>query len=41
MEGFGKDNKKDLEDAIQKLTDASVKKVEEMAKTKTDEVMKL
>lgn len=41
VEGFSKDSKKDLEDAIQKLTDASVKKIDEMAKAKTDEVMKL
>lgn len=41
VDGFSKDSKKDLEDAIQKLTDASVKKVDEMAKAKSDEVMKL
>ncbi|KAG2489859.1 hypothetical protein HYH03_011661 [Edaphochlamys debaryana] len=36
-----KDDKKALEDDIQKLTDSYVKKVEDMAKAKTDEVMKL
>ncbi|GAX83290.1 hypothetical protein CEUSTIGMA_g10716.t1 [Chlamydomonas eustigma] len=38
---FSKDAKKNLEDAIQKLTDQYVKKVDEAAKVKTDEVMKL
>lgn len=36
-----KDDKKALEDDIQKLTDTYVKKVEDAAKAKTEEVMKL
>jgi ribosome recycling factor len=36
-----KDDKKGLEDDIQKLTDTYVKKLEDMAKAKTDEVMKV
>eukprot|EP00195_Chlamydomonas_chlamydogama_P008546 CAMPEP_0202889804 /NCGR_PEP_ID=MMETSP1392-20130828/367_1 /ASSEMBLY_ACC=CAM_ASM_000868 /TAXON_ID=225041 /ORGANISM="Chlamydomonas chlamydogama, Strain SAG 11-48b" /LENGTH=278 /DNA_ID=CAMNT_0049573215 /DNA_START=23 /DNA_END=859 /DNA_ORIENTATION=+ len=36
-----KDSKKDLEDALQKITDQYVKKIDEVVKTKTDEVMKL
>ncbi len=36
-----KDDKKALEDDIQKLTDLYVKKVEDSAKAKTEEVMKL
>lgn len=36
-----KDNKKNVEDGIQKLTDALIKKVEESLKAKSDELMKL
>lgn len=36
-----KDDKKALEDDIQKLTDLNIKKLDEMAKAKTDEVMKI
>jgi ribosome recycling factor len=38
---FPKDTKKDLEDGIQKLTDSFVKKLDEMAKAKSDDIMKV
>jgi ribosome recycling factor len=38
---FPKDTKKDLEDGIQKLTDGFVKKLDEMIKAKSDDIMKV
>lgn len=38
---FPKDTKKDLEDSIQKVTDAYVKKLDGMVKAKTDDIMKV
>jgi ribosome recycling factor len=38
---FPQDTKKDLEDGIQKLTDSFVKKLDEMAKAKSDDIMKV
>jgi ribosome recycling factor len=38
---FPKDTRKGLEDAIQKVTDGYVKKVDDLVKSKTDELMKV
>ena len=38
---FPKDTKKDLEDKVQKLTDGFVKRVDELAKAKADDIMKV
>jgi ribosome recycling factor len=38
---FPKDTKKDLEDSVQKTTDAFVKKLDDMVKAKTDDIMKV
>ncbi|KAJ9531861.1 hypothetical protein QJQ45_022028 [Haematococcus lacustris] len=40
-DAFSKDAKKTLEDGIQKSTDTYCKKIDEMVKTKSDELMKL
>lgn len=38
---FPKDTKKSLEDSVQKTTDGFVKKLDEMVKAKTDDIMKV
>ena len=38
---FPKDTKKDLEDRVQKLTDGYVKRADELAKSKADDIMKV
>ncbi len=38
---FPKDTKKALEDSIQKTTDTFVKKLDDMVKTKTEDIMKV
>lgn len=38
---FPKDTKKDLEDSVQKTTDSFVKKLDEMVKAKSDDIMKV
>jgi ribosome recycling factor len=39
--GIGEDGKKDLEGAIQKMTDSYVKDVDALVKGKTDELLKV
>jgi ribosome recycling factor len=38
---FPKDTKKTLEESVQKTTDGFVKKLDEMVKAKTDDIMKV
>jgi len=38
---FPKDTKKNLEDSVQKTTDGFVKKVDDMVKAKTEDIMKV
>jgi ribosome recycling factor len=38
---FPKDQKRDLEQAVQKITDSYIKKADDMVKAKTDEIMKI
>jgi ribosome recycling factor len=38
---FPKDQKRDLETKVQKITDSFVKKLDDMSKTKTDEILKI
>jgi ribosome recycling factor len=38
---FPKDTKKSLEDSVQKTTDGFVKKLDDMVKAKTEDIMKV